>query len=118
VYDRFAQEQTIENLMTNGFFTAKRLGELKAYAKALDDDSVAPKQKILEIVEDMEEQQKRIAMIDAQARMMQQRANQFLMEDPDAQSSMMADAMMQMQQPIEGEAEVEAAEEELPVMEE
>lgn len=118
VYDRFAQEQTIENLMMNGFFTAQRLGELKAYAKALDDDSVAPKQKILEIVEDMEAQQQRIAMIDAQARMMQQRANQFLMEDPDAQSSMMADAMMQMQQPIEGEAEVEAAEEELPVMEE
>jgi hypothetical protein len=118
VYDRFAQEQTIENLMMNGFFTAQRLGELKAYAKALDDDSVAPKQKILEIVEDMEAQQQRIAMIDAKARMMQQRANQFLMEDPDAQSSMMADAMMQMQQPIEGEAEVEAAEEELPVMEE
>ena len=119
VYDRFAQEQTIENLMMNGFFTAQRLGELKAYAKALDDDSVAPKQKILEIVEDMEQQQKRIAMIDAQARMMQQRANQFLMEDPDAQSSMMADAMMQMQQmPIEGEAEVEAAEAALPVTEE
>jgi hypothetical protein len=118
VYDRFAQERTIENLMMNGFFTAQRLGELKAYAKALDDDSVAPKQKILEIVDDMEAQQQRIAMIDAQARMMQQRANQFLMEDPDAQSSMMADAMMQMQQPIEGEAEVEAAEEALPVMEE
>lgn len=118
VYDRFAQEQTIENLLMNGFFTGQRLGELKAYAKALDDDSVAPKQKILEIVEDMEQQQKRIAMIDAKARMMQQRANQFLMEDPDAQSSMMADAMMQMQaQPLEGEAEVEAAEEALPVTE-
>lgn len=115
VYDRFAQEQTIENLMMNGFFTAQRLGELKAYAEALDDDSVAPKQKILEIVEKMEEQQKRIAMIDANARMMQQRAQQFLMDDPEAQSSMMADAMMQMQQ---GEAEVMAAEEALPVTEE
>ena len=119
VYDRFAQEQTIENLMMNGFFTAQRLGELKAYAEALDDDSVAPKQKILEIVEKMEEQQKRIAMIDANARMMQQRAQQFLMDDPEAQSSMMADAMMQMQgQQIQGEAEVEAAEEALPVTEE
>ena len=119
VYDRFAQEQTIENLMMNGFFTAQRLGELKAYAEALDDDSVAPKQKILEIVEKMEEQQKRIAMIDANARMMQQRAQQFLMDDPEAQSSMMADAMMQLQgQQIQGEAEVEAAEEALPVTEE
>ena len=117
VYDRFAQEQTIENLMMNGFFTAQRLGELKAYAEALDDDSVAPKQKILEIVEKMEEQQKRIAMIDANARMMQQRAQQFLMDDPEAQSSMMADAMMQMQQ-MPGEAEVMAAEESLPVTEE
>ena len=118
VYDRFAQEQTIENLMMNGFFTAQRLGELKAYAEALDDDSVAPKQKILEIVEKMEEQQKRIAMIDANARMMQQRAQQFLMDDPEAQSSMMADAMMQMQgQQMPGEAEVMAAEEALPVTE-
>ena len=119
VYDRFAQEQTIENLMMNGFFTAQRLGELKAYAEALDDDSVAPKQKILEIVEKMEEQQKRIAMIDANARMMQQRAQQFLMDDPEAQSSMMADAMMQLQgQQMPGEAEVMAAEEALPVTEE
>ena len=119
VYDRFAQEQTIENLMMNGFFTAQRLGELKAYAEALDDDSVAPKQKILEIVEKMEEQQKRIAMIDSNARLMQQRAQQFLMDDPEAQSSMMADAMMQLQgQQIQGEAEVEAAEEALPVTEE
>ena len=119
VYDRFAQEQTIENLMMNGFFTAQRLGELKAYAEALDDDSVAPKQKILEIVEKMEEQQKRIAMIDANARMMQQRAQQFLMDDPEAQSSMMADAMMQLQgQQMPGEAEVMAAEESLPVTEE
>ena len=36
-------------------------------------------------------------MIEAEAQMMQQRATQFLMGDPDEQSSMMADAMMQMQ---------------------
>ena len=114
VYDRFAQEQTIENLLMNGFFTGQRLGELKAYAKALDDDSVAPKQKILDIVEDMEAQQQRIAMINANAQLMQQRVQQFLMGDPEGQSSMMADAMMQMEQmPIEGEAELEVAEEEL-----
>ena len=114
VYDRFAQEQTVENLLLQGFFTAQRVGELKTYASVLDDDSVAPKQKILDAIDNIEEQQRRIAIIDANARMMQQRASQFLMGDPEEQSSMMADAMMQMQaqqMPIEGEAEVMAAEE-------
>ena len=116
VYDRFAQEQTIENLMMNGLFSAPRLSELKIYHKVLPDDCVAPKMAIGEAIEYMEEEQRKIAVIDARARMMQQRANQFLMGDPDEQSSMMADAMMQLQmqgmeQPLEGEAEVMAAEE-------
>ena len=93
VYDRFAQEQTIENLLTNGFFSAQRLGELEAYANALDDDSVAPKQKILEIIEDIKDRQQKIAQIQANAQIMQQRANQFLMGDAEMQSQMMADAM-------------------------
>ena len=97
VYDRFAQEQTIENLLMNGFFSPQRLGELKAYVRSLDDDSVAPKMKLQDIIDYAEEEQRRIAMIDARAKMMQQRANQFLMGDPDEQSSMMTDAMMQMQ---------------------
>ena len=98
VYDKFAQEQTIENLLVQGLFSSQRVGELKAYAEALDDDSVAPKQKILEIIEAIEEDQLRIAMIDAQAQQMQMRANQFLMGDAEQQSSQMADAMMQMEQ--------------------
>jgi hypothetical protein len=97
VYDKFAQEQTIENLMIQGFFHAQRVSELEVYAEILDDDSVAPKMKIQEAVERIKEEQRRIATIDAQARQMQLRANQFLMGDPDEQSSMMADAMMQMQ---------------------
>lgn len=119
VYDRFAQEQTIENFLTNGLFNAQRLSELKAYVEALDDDSVAPKMKLQAIVEKMEKEQRRIAMLDARAQMMQQRAQQFLMEDPDGQSSQIADAQMQMmlQQlqggAMPGEAEVVAAEEEM-----
>ena len=93
--DRFAQEQTIENFFMNGLFTAQRVGELKVYAELLDDDSVAPKMKILEAVEKIEETQRKIAMIQTQAQMMQQRAQQFLMEDPDAQASQVADAMGQ-----------------------
>jgi hypothetical protein len=98
VYDKFAQEQTIENLMVQGFFNPQRVGELEIYADILGDDSVAPKMKIQDAVERIKEEQRRIADIEAQAQMMQQRANQFLMGDPDEQSSMMADAQMQLQQ--------------------
>lgn len=109
VYDRFAQEQTIENLMTNGFFSSQRLSELKIYYKVLPDDCVAPKMAIGEAIEYMEDEQRRIAMIDAQAQMVRQRAQQYLMGDPDEQSSMMADAQMQlmMQQYAEQEAELD-----------
>lgn len=120
VYDKFAQEQTIENLLTQGFFSAQRVGELATYAEILDDDSVAPKMKILEAIEHIKDEQRRIAMIQAEAQMMQQKAEQFLMGDPEEQSSMMAEAQAQLmaeqatQEPIEGEEEVQAAEEKLP----
>lgn len=94
VYDKFAQEQTIENLLMQGFFTAQRVSELATYAEVLDDDSVAPKMKIQEAIEHIKEEQRKIAMIQAQAEAMQQRANQFLMNDPDAQADMMSAAMM------------------------
>ena len=124
VYDKFAQEQTIENLLLQGFFSAQRVGELETYAEVLDDDSVAPKMKIQEAIEHIKEEQRRIAMIDAQSQMVQQRARQFLMGDPDEQSSMMADAQAQLmaQQealPEEEYAEMEAElDEEVPTEEE
>ncbi len=96
VYDKFAQEQTIENLLTQGLFSAERVSELETYAEVLDDDSVAPKMKILEAIEHIKDEQRKIAVIQAQAQMMQQRAQQFLMEDPDGQAQQIADARMQM----------------------
>ena len=120
VYDRFAQEQTIENLLMQGFFSAQRVGELKIYHKVLPDDAVAPKMMIGEAIDYIEDQQRRIAILESQAQLMQQRASQYLMGDPDEQSSMMADAMAQLQmqqamnQPIQGEEEVMEAEENLP----
>lgn len=95
VYDKFAQEQTLENLLIQGLLHVQRLSELKAYVKALPNDSVAPKMILEGIIEEREEEQRKIAMIEAQAQMMQQRANQFLMEDPDAQASQVAEAMGQ-----------------------
>ena len=111
VYDKFAQEQTIENLLTQGFFTPQRVNELETYANVLDDDSVAPKQKILDTVERIKETQQRIAMIEAQAQAMQQRANQFLLSDDEAQSSQMAEAMMMMEDDEEMGDEFEEVEE-------
>lgn len=114
VYDKFAQEQTIENLLLQGFFSAQRVGELATYAEVLDDDSVAPKMKIQEAIEHIREEQRRIAMIEAQAQIMQQRAQQFLMDDPDGQADQIADARAQ----IDAEAALEAEEAEYAEQEE
>jgi hypothetical protein len=109
VYDRFAQEQTLENLLIQGMFSVERLPEFEAYVKALPDDSVAPKQILMEILEDKKEEQRKIAMIQAQAQMMQQRAQQFLMEDPDGQADQIADAQMRLMMQQEAQfAEQEA----------
>ena len=94
-FDRFAQEQTIENLLLNGLLHPQRMGELKIYYKILPDDSVAPKEMIGKAIDFMEEEQRKIAIMNARAQAMQQRANQFLMGDPEEQSSLMADAYME-----------------------
>ena len=91
-YDRFAQEQTIENLLVQGYFNSQRVGELEKYAEALDDDSVAPKIKIMDIVDKIKEEQKKIAMLDARAQMVQQNVNRFMNEDVHAQASQLMDA--------------------------
>lgn len=96
VYDKFAQEQTIENLLLAGYFTAQKVGELETYAEILDDDSVAPKVKIQEAIEHIKNEQKKIAMIQAQSQMMQQRANQFLMSDANVQAAQLAEAQRQV----------------------
>ena len=98
VYDRFAMEQTMENFLMNGFFNPQRVAEFEAYVKALPDDSVAPKQDLLEGIENIKKTQMQIAQINAQAQLMQQRAQQFLMEDPDGQASQIAEAQRMLQQ--------------------
>ena len=96
VYDRFAMEQTMENFLLNGFFNPQRVAEFEAYVKALPDDSVAPKQDLLECIENVKKQQMQIAQINAQAQIMQQRAQQFLMQDPEGQASQISDAQLQL----------------------
>ena len=114
VYDRYAMERTMENFLMNGFFHPQRVPEFEAYVKALPDDSVAPKQDLLEGIENIKETQMRIAQINAQAQLMQQRAQQFLMEDPDGQASQIAEAQMALQSQMPMEEEVAEAEAALP----
>ena len=91
-YDKYARELSIENMFKAGMFNAQKLPELKIYANLLQDDSTMPKQEILEAIEMMEEEQERIALIDAQAKMMSQRANQFLGGDVSQQAAQISDA--------------------------
>lgn len=110
-FDKFAQEQTIENLLINGMFSNEHLPELEAYVEALDDDSVAPKIKLQGIVKKLKEEQRKIAMINAQAQLMQQRAQQFLLEDPDGQAQQIADAQSQLEAQLMAQEQQYAAQE-------
>jgi len=109
-FDKFAQESSIENMFAQGMFNVQRLPELKTYVKLLDDDSVMPKVKLEEAIELIEQEQEKIAMMNAQAQMMQQRAQQFLMEDPEAQASQMLQAEQEME--AERQASKEAGKQE------
>ena len=102
-FDKYAQEMSIENMFQQGMFNVQRLPELKTYVKLLDDDSVMPKAKMEEAIRIMEEEQQKIAMLNAEAQMMKQRASQFLNEDPDAQAQQILDAAATEEVPIEEE---------------
>lgn len=108
VYDKFAQEQTLENMLIGGLFSIERLPEFEAYVEALDDDSVAPKKKLQEIVKKMRATQIEIAQRQANAELMMQRAQQFIMGDPDEQASMIGDAQAQLEAQEAQYAEQEA----------
>ena len=103
VYDKFAQEQTMENLLLNGLFNPQRKAELKVWVKTLDDDSVAPKMKIEEAIEYMEEEERKIAMIQARMQMRMQNMNQYINSDPDAQAQQLADARTKLDAQVQAE---------------
>ena len=96
-YDKYAQELSLENLLKGGYFTAQRVGELKIYAETLPDDATMPKQKLLDICDKIEEEQEKIAQINAKSQIMMQNANGFLNSDAEVQAAQIQDAMMQNQ---------------------
>lgn len=108
-YDKYAQELSLENLLKAGFFNANRVGELKIYAEALPDDSVMPKQKLLDICDKIEEEQEKIMQSRMEAQAMQQKVNQFLNGDAQTQASQINDYANEVQEepPQEGTVEEE-----------
>lgn len=95
-FDKYAQELSLENLLKAGFFAPQMVGQLKIYANALPDDSTMPKQKLLDICEEIEEEQRKIAQINAEAQILQQRANEFLMGTPEDQANAISDAEQEL----------------------
>lgn len=85
-------------MFKSGMFNVQKLPELKIYAQLLRDNSTMPKQDILDAIKLMEEEQERIAQIEAQAQVMQQRANQFINSDADTQAQQMMDAQNMINQ--------------------
>lgn len=95
-FDKYAQELSLENLLKEGYFSPQMLPQLKLYVNALSDDSVMPKQKLLDIIEQQEAEQRKIAEINAQAQMLKQRASQFINNDIEGQASQIANARQQI----------------------
>lgn len=94
-FDKYARELSLENYLKQGFFNAQRVNELKYYAEALPDDSVAPKQELLDICEKIEQEQQKIAEINAQAQLMQQRYSEFIGDTPENQDAIMQSLQME-----------------------
>lgn len=95
-FDKYAQELSLENLLKGGFFNPQMIPQLKLYVNALSDDSVMPKQKLLDIIEQAEEEQRKIAEINAKAQLLKQRASQFINNDIDGQASQIATAQQEV----------------------
>ncbi len=94
-YDKFAQEISIENMFKNGMFNIEKLQELKVYVDLLEDDSVMPKQKLEKAIKLMEREQLKIATMQQQAQLMQQRTNMFFNQDSEAQAGVINNILNQ-----------------------
>lgn len=71
-FDKYAQEQSLENLLANKQIT------FEEYVESLDHDSVMNKAKLEEIVKKRKEAQEKIADIQMKANMMKQEAQQLM----------------------------------------
>ena len=71
-YDKMALEQSLENLLKANYI------DLEEYTNALDDDSVMPKQKLLEIIKARKIKEAQIQQMKLQANEMMNQANKVM----------------------------------------
>ncbi len=71
-YDKLAVEQSLENLLKSKYIT------FEEYVNALDDDSVMPKQKLLDIIKAQKEKEAQIQQMKLQANQMIDNANKVV----------------------------------------
>ena len=95
-FDKYAQEETLENMLVQGLFRPDRLPELELYVMALDDDLNIPKAKLEKIVKKLQERQEKINQIEQQAQMLKNNAMRFLNSDVDSQADMLNQARQQV----------------------
>lgn len=76
-FDKFAVEQSIENLFMNDKIS------FEEYVKLLPEDSVMPKQKLEIIIKDRQEAQEQIAGMQARANKMMAESNQIMQNEQD-----------------------------------
>lgn len=104
VYDQYAQERSLENLLLSGMFNPQRIEELKFYLNTLPDNSTMPKEKIKNVIEAQEAKQREIDKINAQAQMMNEAMNQYM------------NGGMELQQDVNREmANIQAQKQQLPL---
>lgn len=80
-YDRFAQEQSIESLMSAQIIT------FEEYVEALPEDSVMPKYVLQSILKKRQEKQKRIDLMQMQVQSMQSELQQAMSSQDNAMSA-------------------------------
>lgn len=92
-YDKYAQEQSLENLMLNQKIT------FEEYVEALDEDSVMPKYKLEKIIKKREEKQAQMLEMEKHAQEMQsQLEEQLIMDKQSSKDNEFNDMEMQAEQ--------------------
>lgn len=71
-YDKYAREQSLENLMLNGFIT------FEEYARALEDDDVMQKPKLENILRERDEKNEKLMQMQMEANQLSSAMNQVM----------------------------------------
>ncbi len=97
-FDKYAQEETLENLFVQGFLRSDRVGELEIFASLLDDGATPPKRKILDACRKIRENELKVAQINAKGQRLLQKVRNFFASDVDGQAQQISEAKRVLEQ--------------------